>query len=171
MEETPSQSPTQCGMRAFQTRSSICQATTPPTHAGGRNGSGTWQARLGGNWQDSASGFTFLAILANRFHTQEEGPSRLPSIQALGPAEIGQVLVVSPHNEGLSCTLLQVAPLLESQHQGQELTVSHVVVPLCLGEAPAKESLPSWALRWESTAPTPVSEASTSTTNCRAGSG
>lgn len=52
--------------------------------------------------------------------------------------EIGQVLMVIPDDEQLSGTVQPVTPFLKCHHQGQELTVPHTIVALCLGKVPAE---------------------------------
>lgn len=73
--------------------------------------------------------------------------------------------MVSPDDERIGRPLYPVAPFLHHHHQHQQLPVPHLVVAFGRGETPTE------VLRCERTALTPVSEASTSTINCRAGSG
>ena len=54
---------------------------------------------------------------------QEESPASLPSVQSFSGAQVREVLVVSPYQEGLSGPLQPISPLLKSQHHRQQFGV------------------------------------------------
>lgn len=77
---------------------------------------------------------------------QEHGPPCLTGIRVLSPMEVGQVLMVGPHDH-----LLPVAALLVRQHQGKEHAVFNIIIPLHRAKVKKKAQgwgFPSLALRW-----------------------
>ena len=68
------------------------------------------------------------------------GPTRLVGVQALGRANILQVLMVRLYDEWLLGPLKQVSPLLRGQFNSKEPSVSNVVVAF------------SWEIRQEKAA-------------------
>lgn len=61
--------------------------------------------------------------------SQEQSPPSLLEVEPLGVPEVGEVLMVSPHNKQLSGALQPVPPLLEHQDHSQKLLVSSIVKP------------------------------------------
>ena len=70
---------------------------------------------------------------------EEEGPARLPGTEPFRVADVGQVLVVRPDEDGMLGPLQPVPPLLKGRMDGQKFPVPHVVVMLCRGEVKGQE--------------------------------
>ncbi len=67
---------------------------------------------------------------------EEQGPSGLPRVETFGFLEILQILVVGDHYKGVLSTLQPMPPLLQSELDGQQLPITHVVVLLRRGQFP-----------------------------------
>jgi hypothetical protein len=63
----------------------------------------------------------------------------LPGIEALGGAEIFQVLVVGPHNERMFRPLQPLAPLLQRHLHHEKFMILHILVCLRGVEAVGEE--------------------------------
>ena len=70
---------------------------------------------------------------------QEQCPPGLARVEPTGRTEVREVLMVRPHNEGMSGSLKPVPPLLKSQDDRQQLPVPDVIVPLCQRELAGEE--------------------------------
>ena len=70
----------------------------------------------------------------------QQGPPRLPGVEALGRAEIHHVFVVGPQNERMFRPFQPVPPLSQHKLCREKLTIPHNVVPLCSNEAMAEGS-------------------------------
>ena len=81
--------------------------------------------------------------------------------------DVLQFAVVRPHQERVFGPLQAVPPRLQSLLDHQEFPVTDVVIPLdgaqLLGVEGTARSFGGVPVRWDSTAPTPTLEASTST--------
>ena len=70
---------------------------------------------------------------------EQEGPARLPGTEPLRIADVSEVLVVRPDENGVLGSLQPVPPLLEGHVDGQKFPVSHVIIPLGRGESSGQE--------------------------------
>lgn len=61
----------------------------------------------------------------------EERPARLTRVETFRALQISQILMIRPDYKRLSGPLQPMWPLLQGQHQCQELAITHVIVPLC----------------------------------------
>ncbi len=83
--------------------------------------------------------------------------------------------MVSPNDKRNPRTLQPMMPLFQGKLDSQQLSVTNVIISLGVRQTVrkirARCTLPPVRERWDRTAPTPTSDASNSTTNCREGSG
>ena len=59
---------------------------------------------------------------------EEEGPTRLPGTEPLRVADVDQVLMVRPDEDGMLGPLQPVPPLLKGCVDGQKFPVPHVII-------------------------------------------
>ena len=71
--------------------------------------------------------------------TEQEGPARLPGTEPLRIADVGEVFVVRPDEDGVLGSLQPVPPLLEGRVDGQKFPVTHIIIPLGQGESSGQE--------------------------------
>lgn len=156
------------------TRSSTCQASAPMMPGEGKDYLGVPMGRIG---RELARQCVWLGALGTRPVSegedklvQKESPPCLPLVQLLGSTEVGQVLMIYPDHERLGSPLQPVTPLLKCQDAAAPSSLCRSIDKHWLKKAHGC-NFSSAVLRCESTALAPVSEVSTSMTNCWARSG
>lgn len=108
------------------------------------------------------------SIGRNEVESREYWPPALMRVKMFSFLKVGKVFMVCPDDHGQFNSLQPVVPVLESQINSKQLTVTSLVVP-CYGRQSTRKqgcSLLSCSLTLERTAPTPESEESTSMVNC-----
>ena len=70
---------------------------------------------------------------------KEQSPPGLSGIESFGGPDVLKVLMISPNQEWLLCSLQPMSPFFHGHFNGQQLPFSHVVIPFSGREFPRQK--------------------------------
>lgn len=105
----------------------------------GQWGTGKGCNKPAGGWWDALLCFISQSEAESESWTQEQWPASLTRVQASGPKNIGEILVICLYQEWNVGIFQPMSPLLKSQNHRQQFSAAYIVILFHLGKSSWEE--------------------------------